>query len=74
MRHTGLTFTEARTIRTRKYDEKVKPVVAELLSYGYGKVALSNALKAKGILTVTGIEYTAASVQALLKRLDIQPE
>lgn len=74
MRHTGSTFAIARANRTRKYDEKLKPVIEELLSYGYGKVALSNALKAKGILTVTGIDYTAASVQALLKRLDIQPE
>jgi len=64
MRHTGASFAEARANRTRKYDEKIKPIVEDLLGYG-----LANALNTKGHVTVTGKEYTTASVVALLARL-----
>lgn len=69
MRHTGTSFAEARANRTRKYDEKIKPIVEELLGYGLGNAALANALNTKGHVTVTGKEYTTASVVALLARL-----
>lgn len=69
MRHTGTSFAEARANRTRKYDEKIKPVVEDLLDYGLGNAALANALNTKGYVTVTGKEYTTASVVALLARL-----
>lgn len=71
MYQTGAGFAIARANRTAKYDAKVKPVVIELLEYGYGNTALANALNAKGILTVTGNEYKAHSVKDLLKRLEL---
>ncbi|MBT8499460.1 hypothetical protein DH20_06770 [Pantoea agglomerans] len=72
MQHTGPSFAKARANRTRKYDEKVKPVILDLLEYGFGKVAIANALNEKGILSVTGLKQTAATVSALLKRLGIK--
>jgi len=72
MQHTGPSFAQARANRTRKYDEKVKPVILDLLEYGFGKVAIANALNEKGILSVTGLKQTAATVSALLKRLGVK--
>ncbi|HCN00499.1 MAG TPA: hypothetical protein DIT02_04195 [Pantoea ananatis] len=72
MIHSGNSFALARANRTHKYDEKVKPVIEELIEYGYGNVALANALNERGILSVTGLKQTAATVTALLKRLGIK--
>lgn len=69
MLHTGSSFAEARANRTRKYDEKIRPVVEELQTFGFGNAALANALNTKGYVTVTGGEYTTNSVVSLLKRL-----
>lgn len=72
MQHTGASFAEARASRTRKYDERVKPLIIDLLEYGFGKVAIANALNEKGIPSVTGLKQTAATVTAILKRLGIK--
>lgn len=65
-------YEELRKNKTAIYDEKVKPFFEELLPYGYGINALSNALNNKGVLTRRGELWTPDSVKTTLKRLGLK--
>ncbi|HGW5382641.1 recombinase family protein [Enterobacter hormaechei] len=59
----------ARAAAREKYYFKVRPIVEELMEYGYGETALANALNNKGVLTSHGKEFNAGTVKHLLKML-----
>ncbi|HFD3885855.1 hypothetical protein [Serratia nevei] len=64
-------FTEQCRARTKKYDEKLKPIIEELLEYGFGVTALANVLNKKDIPSPQGRKQTAASVRLMLKRMGL---
>ena len=64
-------FEEQRKARTEIYDAKVKGVIEELLSYGFGWTALMNALNERGVPNTFGKQQTVSSVRNTLKRLGI---
>ncbi|AGB83247.1 hypothetical protein D781_3010 [Serratia sp. FGI94] len=45
-------FIEQNKEKTKKYDKKIRPIIEELLDYGFGVTALSNALNQKSIPSV----------------------
>lgn len=62
-------LAKARTDARDKYYAKIKPIIEELLDWGYGEKAIANALNAKGILTAHGKEYNYGTVKHLLRML-----
>lgn len=65
-------YEEIRKSKTVIFDQKVKPVIEELIQYGYGYTALANALNTRGILSRWGTPWTIDSVKKTLKRLDMK--
>jgi len=67
-------FTEQCKSKTKKYDEKLRPIVEELLSYGFGTTALANALNQRGIPSLHGKSHSVSSVTVMLKRMVLSIE
>ncbi|CAI1723744.1 Uncharacterised protein [Serratia odorifera] len=67
-------FIEQCKSRTKKYDEKLRPVVQELLSYGFGTTALANALNQREIPSLHGKFHSVSSVTIMLKRMGLSIE
>lgn len=65
-------YEEIRKNKTAIFDEKVKPVMMELIEYGYGYTALANALNTRGVLSRWGTPWTIDSVKKALKRLELK--
>ncbi|QDY42481.1 recombinase family protein [Candidatus Pantoea soli] len=65
-------YEEIRKNKTAIFDEKVKPVIEELIEYGYGYTALANALNTRGVLSRWGTPWTIDSVKKTLKRLEMK--
>ncbi|WP_157079214.1 hypothetical protein [Serratia ficaria] len=64
-------FIEQNKTRTKKYDNKIRPVIEELLDYGFGVTALANALNQKNIPSLHGKTHSASSVKVMLKRMGL---
>lgn len=64
-------FIEQNKARTKKYDKKIRPIIEELLDYGFGVTALANALNQKNIPSVQGKAHSASSVKVMLKRMEL---
>ncbi|MDV5240171.1 recombinase family protein [Leclercia adecarboxylata] len=62
-------LAQARMNARQRYYKKVKPIIDDLLEYGYGETALANALNQKGVLTNHGKKFTVGTVKHLLKML-----
>lgn len=65
-------YEEIRKNKTAIYDEKVKPVIEELIQYGFGYSALASALNNQGIPTRWGKQWSIDSVRVTLKRLNLK--
>ncbi|WP_427003695.1 recombinase family protein [Pantoea eucrina] len=65
-------YEEIRKNKTAIFDQKVKPVIEELIQYGYGYTALANALNNRGVLSRWGTPWTIESVKKTLKRLEMK--
>ncbi|WP_017347039.1 hypothetical protein [Pantoea sp. A4] len=65
-------YEDIRNKKTAIFDAKVKPVIEELIEYGYGYTALANALNSRGVFSRWGTPWTIDSVKKTLKRLDIK--
>ncbi|WP_343553757.1 hypothetical protein [Pantoea sp.] len=65
-------YEELRKNKTAIFDEKVKPVMEELIEYGYGYTALANALNSRGVFSRWGTPWTIDSVKKTLKRLELK--
>ena len=59
----------ARAKAREKYYDKMRPIVEELIEFGYGEKALANVLNNKGLFTSHGKEFNAGTVKHLLKML-----
>ncbi|WP_182409237.1 MULTISPECIES: recombinase family protein [Klebsiella] len=71
-RPTSEALTAYRRFSTESYKEKVKPVVEELLTFGYGYTALASVLNGKGIFTKQGRPFTKGNVRYLLQILELE--
>jgi hypothetical protein len=67
-------LTKARQGSREKYLERIRPIIVELVGWGYGYKAMSNVLNRDGIYTIQGKEYSVGTVRHLLKTLDITPD
>ncbi|MEN4889416.1 hypothetical protein [Erwinia billingiae] len=64
-------LSDHRKLKLSRYDLKIKPILLELLEYGLGQVALSNALNIRGVPTPSGKLQTVHSVRTTLERLGL---
>ncbi|APG18847.1 hypothetical protein A3780_15220 [Kosakonia radicincitans] len=72
--NTNLNYPKGSLARARadardKYYAKIKPIIEELIEWGYGEKALANVLNNKGVRTSHGKEFTVGTVKHLLKML-----
>ncbi|HBT0573772.1 recombinase family protein [Klebsiella pneumoniae] len=70
-RPTSEHLTKSRQASSEKYQQAVRPVMEELLTFGYGYQALSNVLNARGIFTPQGKPFNKQSVRYLLSVLEL---
>ncbi|EPC7354761.1 recombinase family protein [Klebsiella variicola] len=70
-RPTSEHLTKSRQASAEKYQQTVRPIVEELLTFGYGYQALSNVLNARGIFTPQGKPFNKQSVRYLLSILEL---
>ncbi|WP_320108884.1 recombinase family protein [Klebsiella pneumoniae] len=64
-------LTKSRQASAEKYQQAVRPIVEELLTFGYGYQALSNVLNARGIFTPQGKPFNKENVRYLLSVLEL---
>lgn len=61
-----------RELRQKKYDEALKPIIEELLSFGLGYNAIARALNARNIPSPNGGENTGQGVRRTITRLGLE--
>lgn len=64
-------LVKSRLSSSEKYQQAVRPIVEELLTFGYGYKSLSNVLNARGIFTPQGKPFNKQSVRYLLSVLGL---
>ncbi|HGE6931438.1 TPA: recombinase family protein [Enterobacter cloacae] len=62
----------ARQNARAKYYDAIRPVIEELIPFGYGETALANILNDKGMYTSHGKKFNAGTVHHLLKMLGMK--
>lgn len=66
------TLALARQNARTKYYDAIRPVIDELITFGYGTTALANILNDRGIYTSHGKKFNAGTVHHLLKMLGMK--
>jgi hypothetical protein len=62
----------ARQSARTKYYNTMRPIIEELIPFGYGETALANILNDKGVYTSHGKKFNAGTVRHLLKMLGLK--
>ncbi|KYQ97316.1 MULTISPECIES: recombinase family protein [Serratia] len=65
-------YQDIRKNKTAVFDNKIKPVLEELIEFGYGYKAIANALNEKGVLNLRGGRWSPDSVRYILSRIGLK--
>lgn len=65
-------YNDIRKSKTELFDSKIKPILEELIEFGYGHKAIANALNEKGVLNIRGRKWSPDSVRYVLSRTGLK--
>lgn len=61
-----------RANRQRRYDEAIKPILEELMGYGFGYNAIARAMNTRAVPSPNGGKNTGKSVRRTMERIGLE--